>query len=45
MRCNMKSENLGEKYLWRGFLVLIYHHVTSEKVYVTFCIHVIDNVF
>lgn len=45
MRCNMKSGNLGEKYLWRGFLMLIYHHVTFEKVYVTFRSHVIDNVF
>ena len=45
MRCNMKSENLGEKYLWRGFLMLICHHVTFEKVYVTFRLHVIDNVF
>lgn len=45
MRCKMKSGNLVEKHLWRGFLMLIYHHVTFEKVYVTFRIHVVDNVF
>ena len=45
MQRNMKSGNLGEKYLWRSFRVLICHHVTFEKVYVTFRLHVIDNVF
>lgn len=45
MQRNMKSGNHGEKHLWRGFFVLICHHVTFEKVYVTFRLHVIDNVF
>ena len=45
MQRNLKSGNLGEKHLWRGFIVLICHHVTFEKVYVTFRLHVIDNVF
>lgn len=45
MQRNMKSGNLGEKYMWRGFLMLIYHYVTFEKVYVTFRLQVIDNVF
>ena len=35
MQRNMKSGNLGEKYMWRGFLMLIYHYVTLEKVYET----------
>ena len=45
MQRNMKSGNLGEKYMWRGFLMLIYHYVTFVKVYVTFCLLVIDDVF
>ena len=45
MQRNIESGNLGEKHLWRGFLVLICHHVTFEKVYVTFRLQVIDNVF
>ena len=44
MQRNVKSENLGEEYMWCGFLMLIYHYVTFEQVYVTFCLHVIDNV-
>ena len=46
MQRNMKSENHGEKHLWRVFfLMLICHHVTFEKVFVTFRLHIIDNVF
>ncbi len=45
MQRNMKSGNLGEKYMWCGFLMLIYHYVTFEQVYVTFRLQVIDNVF
>ena len=37
MQRNVKSENLGEKYMWCGFLMLIYH-------YVTFRLNVIDNI-
>lgn len=45
MQRNVKSENLGEKYMWCGFLMLMCYYVTFEQVYVTFRLHVIDNVF
>ena len=41
----MESGDLSEKYLWRGFLVLVCHYVTFEKVYVAFCLLIVDKVF